>query len=249
MTLVEFGDTARSGPVPYLVPHAGAGVSAVRALARALCERSSPVAVRLPGRETLLDTPPHTELPVLVQELAALIREHAAGRPIVLFGHSSGAITAFETARSLPADQLAALVVSAQQSPGRLPVPSSPVWTLPGEEFFARVAADGYLPDELAGEPEFRELVEPALRADYRVIDDYARCGAAPDPIPVPITAVRAADDPVVAADDVAAWAGLTTRGFGLRTLPGGHNLLRDAPGELAAVIREAALGTDRTAG
>lgn len=244
-TLIEFGDADSDRPVPYLIPHAGAGVSALRGLARELGEHLNSVAVRLPGREALLEEPPHTDITTVTCYLARLLDEHAGDRKAILFGHSSGAVTAFETARLLPTGRVSALVVSAQQAPGNLPVHDPPVWALPAAEFFPRVAADGYLPEELVSDPDFLELVEPALRADYRVIEGYARRSEPTKPIPIPIIAVHAENDGAVAAADVAAWANVTTEDFDLITLPGDHNLLRDQAPGLAAVLRRTALGND----
>lgn len=237
--LVDLVDAPSREPVPYLIPHAGAGVSAVLALGRALADHLDPVAVRLPGRESLLDREPITDLPTAADGLAEQIRAHADRRPIVLYGHSSGAILAYETARRLPADQVTLLVVSAQQAPGRGSRRSNEVWTLPDDAFFAEVSKDGYLPEELLTEPELLGLVGPALRADYRAVDRHTRSLREPEPVAVPIIAIQAEHDETVAADDVAAWATMTTSQWRLVTLPGGHNLLRDHVAGLARAIHD----------
>jgi surfactin synthase thioesterase subunit len=235
--LVDLVDSPVREPVPYLVPHAGAGVSAVLALGRALAEHLDPVAVRLPGRESLLDQEPMTDLPTVADGLAEQIRAHAGRRPIILYGHSSGAVLAYETAQRLPPDQVMLLVVSAQPAPGHVPGRSTEVWTLPDDEFFAQVVADGYLPEELLAEPELLELVGPALRADYQAVDRHTRSLQAPEPIAVPIITIRGENDDTVGADDMAGWATVTTREWRLVTLPGGHNLLRDQVTGLAGII------------
>jgi medium-chain acyl-[acyl-carrier-protein] hydrolase len=245
--LVDLVGPPTCEPVPYLIPHAGAGVSAVLALGRALADHLNPVAVRLPGRESLLDQEPITDLPTMANGLAEQIRTHAGRRPIILYGHSSGAVLAYETARRLPPDQVMLLVVSAQQAPGRhVPRRSTEVWTLPDDEFFAQVVEDGYLPEELLAEPELLDLVGPALRADYQAIDQHTRSLQAPEPIAVPITVIRAENDDTVGAEDIAAWATVTTREWRLVTLPGGHNLLRDQVTGLAGIIHDGVRKTVR---
>lgn len=224
-------------PVPYLIPHAGAGVSAVLALGRALADHLHPVAVRLPGRESLLDQEPISHLPTLASRLAEQIRTHADRRPIMLYGHSSGAVLAYETAQRLPPDQVVLLVVSAQQAPGHVPRRSTEVWTLPDDEFFAQVVEDGYLPEGLLAVPELLELVGPALRADYQALEHHVRSLEAPERIAVPIIAIQAENDDTVGADGIAAWGTVTTCESHLVTLPGGHNLLRDQATGLAGII------------
>lgn len=226
-------------PVVYLIPHAGAGVGAVLPLGRALADHLAPVAVRLPGRESLLEEEPITDLVSMADGLAEQIRRHAGARPFVLYGHSSGTVLAYETARRLPAGQVVLLAVSAQAAPVGRPRTSADVWTLPDGEFFARVAHDGYLPADLLADPELLSVVGPALRADYQAVAEYLTSLRAPRPLAVPIVAVHAEDDDTVAAAEVAGWASMTTREWRMITRPGGHNLLRDDPDGLAHVIRD----------
>ncbi|MEW9522154.1 hypothetical protein AB0F14_36965, partial [Streptomyces tubercidicus] len=75
--LVDLVPAKQPKRVAYLFPHAGAGVSAVLALGRALAPDPHPVAIRRPGREALLDEPPITHLPTLAKNLADAIHTHA----------------------------------------------------------------------------------------------------------------------------------------------------------------------------
>jgi len=240
--LVDIADLPIREPLVYLVPHAGAGVGAVLPLGRALADHLTPVAVRLPGRESLLEQEPITDLTVIAGGLAEQIRQHAGSRPSVIYGHSSGAVVAYETARRLPAEQLILLVISAQAAPGGRAATSTEVWDLPDAEFFARVARDGYLPAELLAEPELLSLVGPAVRADYQAVNRHLESLRDPRPVGAPIIAVHAEDDDTVDPDDITGWASLTTREWRMITRPGGHNLLRDDPVGLADVIRDGVL-------
>lgn len=237
--LVDLVPAERPGRVAYLFPHAGAGVSAVLALGRALAPDSHPVAIRLPGRESLLDEPPIADLPALAKRLACAIRAHAGGAQIILYGHSSGAILAYETARALEPDTAILLAASAQQAPGTAVRTAAGCWDLPDDKFFAQVVADGYLPAELLDAPDVLEMVAPALRADYRATHEHlSRAGWTP--VASPILTIRGTEDQTVTAEDVAAWSALTTRGHATALIAAGHNLLRDCPAELAEALRHA---------
>jgi surfactin synthase thioesterase subunit len=88
--------------VPLLcVPHAGGGASAYRPWMRAGIPGVpwvSVVPVRLPGREQRMGEAPCSNLGLLLETaLAALTGIFA--RPFALFGHSMGALIAFELAR------------------------------------------------------------------------------------------------------------------------------------------------------
>lgn len=231
--LVDIAASPGGERVLYAFPHAGAGAAAVKRTCRALSDRFDTVAVRLPGRESRMDEEPVADLDHLTDRLAAQIADHAGRRRVFLYGHCAGAVIAYEVAKRLAPAQLEHLVVSANESPDRMP--STNAWRLPRDAFLAKVAADGYLPEEVLSEPELIELVEPALRADYRAIECHEFTLEA---VEAPILALLGTEEHAVAVDDVAAWAALTSGGFRLERVPGGHNLLLSNASDVAAAIR-----------
>jgi surfactin synthase thioesterase subunit len=56
----------------------------------------------------------------------------------------------------------------------------------------------------------------------------------------VPILALLGVAEHAVAESDIRAWQELTSAGFTLQQLPGGHNLLQDEPAAVADAIRTA---------
>ncbi|MFJ8547313.1 thioesterase II family protein [Streptomyces sp. NPDC093586] len=225
----------------YAFPHAGAGVTTVRQLCVELSGAFDAFAVRLPGRESRLGEPVETVMPELADKLAGELLHHAQGRPVVLYGHCAGSTIAYEVARRLDPARVRALVVSSHPAPGS--VRREPTWALPRPDFLQQVVRDGYLPSQLLANEELLDIVEPALRADYELIEThelelYER-GAA-EPVPVPTVAVYGRDDHTVAPAQVDAWSALTTGPFRFVSLPGGHDLPSSHPADLAAAIREA---------
>ncbi|MEW2512408.1 alpha/beta fold hydrolase [Streptomyces sp. NPDC046870] len=233
--LVDITSGGGHEQVLYAVPHAGAGAAAVKQTCRLLADHCDTVAVRLPGRERLTAQEPWTDLGRLAGELARQVLLHAQGRRILLHGHCSGAVIAYETACRLPAAVLDALIVSANEAPDRIPLGGA--WKLPRDAFLAQVAADGYLSADLLADRELTALVEPALRADYRLIEEHPPSGQV---LPVPVHALVGVDERTVRTEDIAAWEHFTSAGFRLVTVPGGHNLLREEPAALAEAIRAA---------
>src|SRR5581483_8780637 len=138
--LVDIAGSPADDGVLYAIPHAGAGAAAVKKVCRALGDTLHTVAVRLPGRESRMDEEPLTDLTVLVDTLAGQIEDHAHGRDVLLYGHCSGAVIAYEVAGRLTTTRVKHLVVSAYRAPDRLPVRHA--WRLPRAEFFALVAGD-----------------------------------------------------------------------------------------------------------
>nr|WSX18376.1 alpha/beta fold hydrolase [Streptomyces tubercidicus]WSX24947.1 alpha/beta fold hydrolase [Streptomyces tubercidicus] len=238
--LVDLVPTELPKRVAYLFPHAGAGVSAVLALGRTLAPDPHPVAIRLPGRESLLDEPPIADLPTLAEKLSRAIRTHAGGAQIILYGHSSGSVLAYETARALQPKTATLLAASAQQAPGTPVRTTAGCWDRPDNEFFAQVIADGYLPAELLNTPDILEMVAPALRADYRATHQHLTTAAPWTPLTSPILTIRATQDQTVTEEDIAAWSTLTTNHHTTTLITAGHNLLRDHPTELAHALHHA---------
>lgn len=227
-------DVAADGQdVFYAVPHAGAGVAAVRDLCRHLGLFASTAAVRLPAREARLEEPPLRDVRQIARLCADAIASHAQGRPITLYGHCSGAVIAFEVARCLRPQNLRALFLSGHPAPDRIPV--SDAWRLPAPEFMRRVADDGYMPGFIMDDDELLELILPALRADYEAIESYRPDSDAR--IDVEITGLLGDEETSVSWDDFAAWSRFTSAGLRTHLLPGGHNLLLDHAADVADVI------------
>ncbi len=140
---------------------------------------------------------------------------------------------AFEIVRRLHDADVRTLFLSAHEPPDR--IPRDGVWRWPDAMFLRRIAADGYLPDTVLADEEMLELLVPALRADYEAVETY-RCEAAAG-VDVPIVGILGEADTAVAEWDFEAWNRFTTRGFEVRRLPGGHNLLLEHTDRVAEVI------------
>lgn len=208
-------------------PHAGGSASAFHPLSAALAQAGVEVwAVQYPGRQERFREACAERVDLLVDAVTAEFRPGLGdGLPFGLFGHSMGAVLAFESARRLEGDGCGptVLVVSGCQAPS-LP------WPPPGALSLGD-ADDAVLVEELrllAGQeaevldhPALRRLALPALRADHRMLEDYTYVpGSGLD---CPVVALAGDRDPRVAVDDVARWARETRAGFAMRVLPGGH--------------------------
>ncbi|MFH8350200.1 thioesterase II family protein [Streptomyces sp. NPDC018045] len=220
----------------YVFPPGGSGAAAVRGFADTAPPDLRIVAVRLPGREKLAHLEPLRDIDVIAADLCLQIESDSAGRPPpLLYGHCAGAIIAYEVCGVLPVEAVTALVVSAHEAPDRIPV--SMAWTWPDDAFLRRVADDGYLPAEVMDDPELRELVLPALRADYEAIETHVSSLPRLD---CPVLALLGEQDEAVAAEDVAAWQQCTTAPFALVRVSGGHNLIDDGPGAVMRAVSQA---------
>lgn len=202
------------------LPHAGGTASAYRNWHRWVPAGVEVVAVQYPGRQERLHEPPLIDMGRLVEHVAAAVRT-LADRPFALFGHSMGAIVAFEVTRLLEATGHAPrLLAVSSQHPPRLYRPDTTV--LGGDAaLVAEVTRLGGADPEIFTHPELRDLVLPALRADFRMLAEFL-----PDPaarVSTPILACAGDQDADVSAAELAQWPSATMSTAWVRMWPGDH--------------------------
>lgn len=205
----------------FCFPHAGGSASTYREWATGAPWDVEFVGVQYPGHEDLFDVEPAATVRALVDgavdELWPLL-----DLPFLLFGHSMGAVVAYEVARRLEVCGHRAprwLVVSGRPAPHR----SRPgaVHLGSDDELVADVVRLGGTDEGVFAHPGLREVVLPVVRHDYRLIETYR-------PLPGPTlraaTAVlHADDDPEVTAAEARAWCEATTGPCDVLTFRGGH--------------------------
>jgi medium-chain acyl-[acyl-carrier-protein] hydrolase len=222
---------------------AGGGAAMYRAWLDALPTTIELCAVQLPGRESRLREPAFTSMQRIVE---AVVPELVAriDRPYALFGHSMGALVAFETARALRSmaalPQPVRLLVSGRRAP-HLPETEAPMHPLSDTDFVAEIGRRyGGIPDEVLRHRELLELLLPGLRADITAIETHSfvpgsRLGC-------PFTVFGGEADARATREQLAAWhlhcdGGTRMR---MRMFRGSHFYLND-PAVRAELISEVA--------
>ena len=220
----------------YCLPHAGAGAAAYREWPDRLAPAVEVVPVRLPGRETRAREPLARSVAELVADAESQVD---TGGPFALFGHSMGALVAYELTHTLcaagrPPDHL---FVSGQQAAHRR-APGDDVHALPDEDLVDHVAELSGTPREILAYPGMIDYLLPVLRADFAVCETYVHTPR--PPFDVPITALGGRDDDVLAGESLDAWRELTTAPAAARSFPGGHFYLHDHLDDVIATVRTA---------
>lgn len=206
-------------------PHVGGAASYFAPLARALAGRVDVLALQYPGRQERLREPCVDSVGGLTDAIAPEL-EGWLDRPFALFGHSMGAVVAFEVARVLEREGVVpvALFVSGRRAPTTWR--DEQLHRRDDDQLLQEVARLAGTPRALLDDEDVREMMLPALRGDYTAVETYEWQPG--PPLTCPIWALVGEDDPLTTKDEAAAWHVHTSADFELRTFPGGHFYLAD---------------------
>lgn len=206
----------------FCFPYAGATALVYRTWAQKLPPSLEVIAIQLPGRFTRMREPAISNLRDLVQPVASAL-EPFLDKPYAFFGHSMGALLAFETTRlfrrrghALPQH----LFVSGRSAP-QLSPEHRPLYNLPKDELLAELQQLDGTPRQVLDHPELMDLMLPVLRADFSVCDTYEYKEEAP--LACPITALGGLQDSDISRRRIEAWREQTSATFTLRMFEGGH--------------------------
>ncbi|WP_338896082.1 alpha/beta fold hydrolase [Streptomyces sp. TG1A-60] len=228
-------------------PYAGGTPSVYRGWAQHLGDRVQVVPVLLPGRGLRLRETPYTAMAPLASDIADALVACELVRDYALFGHSMGALLAYEVAcelRDRGRPEPLHLFVSGSRAPHLYGDRDD--HTLSDAELQQLIRGLGGLGADDSIGSSYLERRLPVLRADLTACETYRWTPR--HPLDCPMTAFSATHDPIASAPEVEAWRAYTSGSLLRRHLEGDHfflngtsrlTLLREIRGELARLIDE----------
>ncbi|MFF4214142.1 thioesterase II family protein [Streptomyces sp. NPDC001796] len=230
----------------FCFPYAGGGSSVFRAWSEALPAGAEVWAAQLPGRETRVDEPALRRLDPLVESLHEAILPRL-DMPYAFFGHSMGALVAFELTRRLRragAPQPSGLFLGAFRAP-QLPNPNIRIHHLPDEVLKTVLRKEG-TPRQVLENGELMRALLPMLRADLEVCDTYQYRDERP--LTMPVSVFGGHQDVRVSRGDLDLWRTQAEGPFRLVMLPGSHFFLHSSQDLLLAELSRELGAASRTA-
>jgi pyochelin biosynthesis protein PchC len=230
---------ARDGAARLVcLPHAGGAATFFFPLSQALSPLVEVLAVQYPGRQDRRAEPCVEDLSRMADLLAGELRPWA-DRPIALFGHSMGALLAFEVALRLGRDGAAPSGVFASgHRPPSLHRVVAGDRAFHDEELIADLRRLSGTEAAMLDDDETLRMILPCLRGDYRASASYRyRPGELVD---CPLLALTGDADPEVTVAEAGVWREHTTGPFEFRVFSGGHFYLAAHQAAIADTIKDA---------
>ncbi|MFE9701946.1 thioesterase II family protein [Streptomyces sp. NPDC005930] len=227
-----------------VLPHAGGSASFYHAWGTAFDDDTEVLVARYPGRHDRLTDPCVDRMEDLTERVTDALLPFL-DVPVTLFGHSMGASLAYEVALRLTRRHkvsAAALHVSSRKPPHRL-TPRR-LHEAGDEALIEEVRRLGGTDESLLSDPDLREIVLPAIRADFTIVGTYGPRAA--DPVDCPVYAYVGDQDPSITVHDMSGWADVAPRGFRLDVLGGGHFYLTERQDSLTRTMARRMSETDR---
>ncbi|MEE1823769.1 alpha/beta fold hydrolase [Streptomyces sp. BE20] len=225
----------------FLLHHAGGSHLLYRGWSEHFPDDWELCLLEAPGRGNLQGLPLVDDCDQLVGYFRTAIAP-VLDRPFGFFGHSMGALIAYQLTRRLLHEEEPLptwLGVSAFGAPlGDAGTNGSP-HLMADVDLRAWLRSGGGSPPQLLDNDDVWRKFAPVFRSDFKLVDTWTP-PRTPVPLPVPLSAFTGTQDSLIGEDRLVAWRELTTDFRGLERYNGDHFYLMDHQHQLAAAITAA---------
>jgi surfactin synthase thioesterase subunit len=220
----------------FCLPYAGGSATFYARWRRELPPWIDVRPVEWPGRGARMDEPLPIDPRQLADQLAAELVCAPFDMPYALFGHSLGALIAFELAHGLlgrGAPAPCVLFASGAEAPAAR---DGSRWRQPLSDatLLDEVRSLNGTPQEILDNPEIMRSTLPVLRADFLMCGVYAYRRRRPLPCPIH---VLGGDGDETRRDALEAWRSETSAEFELDMLPGHHFFIHTRQADVLNLI------------
>ncbi|MEO2255347.1 thioesterase domain-containing protein [Paenibacillus amylolyticus] len=161
----------------FCIPYAGGSAAIYNQWSSQLIGIAEIIPVELAGRGRRVHEPFYRSFEEVVEDVTSIIVQQLSGDPYAIFGHSLGAILAYETThklRSMGYKEPRAVFFSGRSAPHVPDKDEKIVHTLPDEEFIQHLVELGGTPPQFFENTELKNLFLPIIRSDFRLSETYS---------------------------------------------------------------------------
>jgi surfactin synthase thioesterase subunit len=216
-------------------PHAGGSASYYHPISARFSPVVDVIALQYPGRQDRRQEPCITDIAVLADEITEQLL-CLSEKPTVFFGHSMGAILAFEVAWRLEYKGSHAplrVIASGRSAPAI--IRREKVHQRDDAGIVAEIRLLNGSDPALLDDEEILRIALPAIRGDYQAIESYSCVPGRM--LNCPITVLTGDSDPRTTIEEAEAWRLHTKGHFRIKVFSGGHFYLSNRASAVNAEI------------
>jgi len=210
----------------FCLPFAGGGASIYRGWGKLLGSTVEVCPIQLPGRENRFSEPAFKNVQALAQALANQLQLYS-NKPFAIYGHSMGALIAFELTRVLQSNgmEMPEVLMLGAHRAAHLPRTRETLYTLDDKTFIERLQRFGGFPEEVLASEELLQFLLPTLKADFTLCDTYTYTDDLP--LNCPIHVFAGVSDPEAPPAVMDSWRKHSSVDTHMHTFQAGHFFIR----------------------
>ncbi|WP_198263825.1 thioesterase II family protein [sulfur-oxidizing endosymbiont of Gigantopelta aegis] len=223
----------------FCFPYAGGGAHIYFPWQAQLPDWIEVCAIQLPGRGMRFADSPYSHHQPIVEQVFDVIKDYM-DKPYAIFGHSMGALLAYELAQTIAQSALANpehLFISGRRAM-HLQSSSKAIYDLPDKELMTELRQLNGTPAEVLANQELMNLLLPVLRADFKLCDTY-EYNEQYKPLNINITTFEGQQDHKAQGERMTAWKELTHGNVSSVKLAGDHFFIHSQEKQLLTLLKD----------
>lgn len=193
--------------------------------------------IQLPGRSWRCEDPLIDNVKSMVKSIYLDLKKYLIKRPFAFFGHSMGALLAFELTRFLQKETTLLpdhLFLSGHQHPSN-PRKYVNMHLLDNESLIKKMISFGGTSKEIFECSEMTQLLLPVIRSDFKLCETYKYY--IDDPLNCSLEIFTGTDDEMVVFEYLKAWKAETSKECNFHEFSGNHFYLSRQKGKICEII------------
>jgi surfactin synthase thioesterase subunit len=208
----------------FFFPYAGATKYSYRGFLKAIPENIEPVLIELPNRGTRLHLKGLDNIEAIMEFLFEELKSHLHGQYII-YGHSMGGLLTYLFVKHL-IDKLYdlpyAIIISSCMPPSIIEGRTETIHDKDTRIFWNKIASFGGITNDIYENTELRALIEPALRSDFRAVENYRYEPVKTPFINIPLLLLYGDKESIV-FKDLVEWKKEFSGPIQIESMPGDH--------------------------